>query len=76
MPTSVGATSTSTTPHKDFGAAATRQHALRVKPWSAVRRINLGYDAGDGGSGEIEKVPDQQVSAVTGLTMVAPTLEQ
>jgi len=53
-----------------------RGHALRVKPWSAVRRINLGYDAGDGGSGEIEKVPDQQVSAVTGLTLVAPTLEQ
>ncbi|HPM81025.1 MAG TPA: hypothetical protein PLF81_10010 [Candidatus Anammoximicrobium sp.] len=71
-----GTTSTSATPHKGFGAAGTRQHVLRVKPWIAIRRINLGYDAGDGGSGQIEKVPDQQVSAVTGLTLVAPTLEQ
>ena len=71
-----GTTSSSATPHKDFGAVGRRRHALRVQPWSAIRRINLGYDAGDGGSGEIERVPDQQVSAVTGLTLVAPTLEQ
>jgi hypothetical protein len=71
-----GTTSTSATPHKDFGAAGTRTQVLQVRPWSAIRRINLGYDAGDGGSGEIEHVPDQQVSAVTGLTLVAPTLEQ
>ena len=71
-----GTTSTSATPHKAFGAAGTRTHSLRVKPWSAIRRINLGYDGGDGGSGDIEMVPDQQVSAVTGLALVAPTLEQ
>ncbi|MCY2992783.1 MAG: hypothetical protein NTY19_33620 [Planctomycetota bacterium] len=71
-----GSTSTSATPHKTFGAAGTRTHSLRVQPWNALRRINLGYDGGDGGSGEIEKVPDQQVSAVTGLALVAPTLEQ
>jgi hypothetical protein len=71
-----GTTSASATPHKEFGKPGTRTHALRVTPWSAIQRINLGYDAGDGGSGEIERVPDQQVSAVTRLTLVAPTLEQ
>ncbi len=71
-----GTTSTSATPNKDFGSAASRSHTLRVNPWSAVRRINLGYDGGDGGSGLIEHVPDQHVSAVTGLELVAPTLGQ
>jgi hypothetical protein len=69
-------TSTSATPSRTFGAAGTRSHSLRVTPWSAVRRINIGYDGGDGGSGLIEGVPDQQVSAVTGLNLVAPTLGQ
>jgi hypothetical protein len=71
-----GTTSTSATPRKAFGGAGTRTHSLRVRPWSAIQRINLGYDAGDGGTGEIERVPDQQVSAVTGLALVAPTLGQ
>jgi hypothetical protein len=71
-----GTTSTSATPRKTFGAAGTRTHSLRVKPWSALQRINLGFDGGDGGSNALEQVPDQQVSAVTGLTLVAPTLGQ
>jgi hypothetical protein len=71
-----GTTSSSATPQKSFGSAGSRTHALLVKPWSAVRRINLGYDAGDGGSDAIEHVPDQHVSAVAGLELVAPTLQQ
>ncbi|MBI5834124.1 MAG: hypothetical protein HZB16_17655 [Armatimonadetes bacterium] len=71
-----GGTSREARPTKRFGTAARRTHALRVTPWSALRRINIGYDAGDGGSGEIERVPDQHVSAVTGLELVAPTLGQ
>lgn len=71
-----GATSTSATPRKAFGSAGARSHSLLVKPWSAVRRINLGYDGGDGGSGLIEHVSDQHVSSVAGLDLVAPTLGQ
>lgn len=71
-----GTTSNSATPSKAFGSAGARSHTLLVRPWSAVRRINLGYDAGDGGSGLIEHVPDQHVSAVAGLELVAPTLAQ
>ena len=71
-----GTTSISATPHKAFAAAGTRSHFLQVTPWAAVRRINLGYDGGDGGSGLIEHVPDQHVSAVAGLDVVAPTLAQ
>jgi hypothetical protein len=71
-----GSTSSSLTPTKDYGSAASRNCTLLVTPWSALQRINLGYDAGDGGSGSIEMVPDQQVSAVQGLELVAPTLGQ
>ncbi len=71
-----GATSDSATPKKSFGSEATRSHSLQVTPWNAIRRINLGYDAGDGGSDRIERVPDQFVSAVAGLDLVAPTLGQ
>jgi hypothetical protein len=71
-----GSTSISATPRKDFGTDGTRTHSLLVQPWGAVRRINLGYDAGDDGVDDYERVPDQQVSAVTGLALVAPSLEQ
>jgi len=71
-----GSTSNSPTPNKDYGTPGTRLNRLYVSPWSAVQRINIGYDSGDGGSWEIEHVPDQQVSAVGGLRLVAPFLGQ
>ncbi|WP_428561426.1 MAG: hypothetical protein ACP59X_18920 [Solidesulfovibrio sp. DCME] len=71
-----GTTSSSPTPSKQYGSAAKRENRLVVDPWSAVRRINIGYDAGDGGATDIEFVPDQQVSEVRGLHLVAPTLAQ
>lgn len=71
-----GTTSSSPAPAVSYGSAATRLASLRVTPWKALRRINLGYDGGDGGSPAIELVPDQHVSAVSGLELVAPTLEQ
>jgi hypothetical protein len=71
-----GATSNSPTPNKNYGSPGARLNRLYVKPWSAVQRINLGYDGGDGGSDLIEHVPDQQVSAVRGLHLVAPYLAQ
>ncbi len=70
-----GTTSASATPSVDFGTAATRQTTLSVTPWSAVVRINVGYNAGDGGSAAIEQVPNQYVTAVDGLEVVAPTLQ-
>jgi hypothetical protein len=71
-----GTTSSSPTPNKDYGSPGRRLNRLYVTPWSAVQRINIGYDAGDGGSYEIENVPDQHVSAVRGLHHVAPYLAQ
>ena len=71
-----GTTSDSPAPNKDYGSPGTRLNRLQVKPWSALQRINIGYDGGDGGSSEIEYVPDQQVSAVRGLHLAAPFLAQ
>jgi hypothetical protein len=71
-----GTTSNSTAPNKNYGSPGTRLNRLYVKPWSALQRINIGYDSGDGGSWEIEPVPDQHVSAVRGLHLVAPYLAQ
>jgi hypothetical protein len=69
-------TSSSARPSVSWGTTARRQTTLVVTPWSALQRINIGYDGGDGGSTAIETVPDQHVSAVSGLSVVAPTLQQ
>ncbi|HOT46330.1 MAG TPA: hypothetical protein PLM53_10660 [Spirochaetota bacterium] len=71
-----GTTSDIAAPVKDYGSPAERKNRLMVIPWSAVTRINIGYDGGDGGSPSIEFVPDQHVTGVTGLRAVAPTLRQ
>lgn len=71
-----GTTSNEAAPTKTYGSPATRQNSLVVEPWSAVRRINIGYDGGDGGSPDIEFVADQHVSSVRGLSLVAATLAQ
>lgn len=71
-----GTTSSSAAPNKNYGSPGRRLNRLQVKPWSAVQRINIGYDGGDGGSPEIEYVQDQHVSAVRGLHLVAPYLGQ
>lgn len=70
-----GTTSDSATPSKDFGTSELRENALRVTPWSALTGINIGYDAGDGGSWEIPFLEQQNVTAVYGLEHVAPYLQ-
>ncbi len=70
-----GTTSNSTNPSKNYGSPASRQNTLLVTPWSSVKSIIIGYDAEDGGSENIPKVPDQKVSQVKGLELVAPYLE-
>lgn len=69
-----GSTSSETNPTVEYGSEGSRVNTLSVTPWSAVRRINIGYNRGDGGSSHMELVDDQQVSAVTGLEVVAPYL--
>jgi hypothetical protein len=71
-----GTTSNSNTPVKNYGSAGSRINKLKVTPWSALIRINIGYDAEDGGSGSIEFVADQHVTSVQGLEIVAPYLRQ
>lgn len=69
-------TSTSLTPTKDYGVAQLKANRLKVTPWSAIRRINIGYDAQDGGNPDIEKVANQKVSIVENLNLVAPYLKE
>lgn len=71
-----GNTSTGTSPNKRFGSQGVRVHRLTVNPWSALKRINLGYDGDDGGDAAIERVPGQRVLAVSGLELVAPYLKK
>jgi len=62
-------------PEKDYGSEATRLNRLYVNPWSAVKMINIGYDAGDGGSYDLPFVADQQVSRIENLDLVKNHLE-
>lgn len=69
-------TTNSPTPYKNYGTEQLRRNTLKVTPWSAVRRINIGYDAQDEGSSEIELVRNQYVSKVENLELVAPYLKE
>ncbi|HZW39144.1 MAG TPA: T9SS type A sorting domain-containing protein [Ignavibacteriaceae bacterium] len=69
-------TSNSSTPSKNYGTDQLRKNTLKVTPWSAVRRINIGYDAEDEGSPDIELVGNQFVSKVENLQLVAPYLRE
>ncbi|HET6560074.1 MAG TPA: T9SS type A sorting domain-containing protein, partial [Prolixibacteraceae bacterium] len=69
-------TTNSISPVKNYGSRKLRKNTLNVIPWSAVRRINIGYDAQDGGSREIELVENQYVSQVENLNLVAPYLKE
>lgn len=70
-----GTTSNSATPAKSFGSAASRTQTLTVTPWSALKGINVGYDAADDGDPGIPHVPAQDVTAIDGLAVAAPYLE-
>jgi hypothetical protein len=69
-------TSNSLTPSKNYGTAQLRKNMLKVTPWSAVKRINIGYDAEDGGNPDFELVANQFVSKVENLELVAPYLRE
>jgi hypothetical protein len=62
-------------PTKNYGSVGKRANTLVVTPWSALKSINIGYDGGDGGSSQIDNIPNQNVSKVKGLQNVAPYLE-
>ncbi|MGB9940207.1 PGF-pre-PGF domain-containing protein [Methanosarcina sp.] len=74
-----GSTSNSASPTVNFGSEGTRVTTLVVTPWSAVTKINIGYDGADGGeppgSGTIAALAQQNVIAVSGLENVAPYLQ-
>ncbi len=74
-----GSTSDFTSPTVNFGSKGTRANILIVTPWSAVTKINIGYDGSDGGvtpsSSTIENLKQQNVIAVTGLENIAPYLQ-
>ena len=74
-----GSISDSASPTANFGSEGTRVNTLVVKPWSAVTRVNIGYDGSDGGvtpgPGTIENLEQQNVISVAGLENVAPDLQ-
>ena len=74
-----GSTSNSASPTVNFGSARTRVNTLVVTPWSAVTKINIGYDGSDDGvtpgPNTIASLRQQNVIAVTGLENVAPYLQ-
>jgi len=71
-----GVVSNATTLNVNWGTSATRTTTLSVSPWSAVQRLNFGYDAGDGGSQSIELVSQCGVTSITGLELVKSTIGQ
>ena len=74
-----GSTSNSESPTKNFGSAGIRANTLVVTPWSAVTKINVGYDGSDEGvtpsPSTIANLEQQNVIAVNGLENVAPYLQ-
>jgi hypothetical protein len=71
-----GTTSSATTLNVNWGTSATRTTTLNVEPWSAVQRLNFGYDAEDNGSNAIELVNQCGVTSLSGLEAVKDTLGQ
>jgi hypothetical protein len=71
-----GTTSSSASPMKNFGSQGMRVSRLSVTPWSALKRINFGFGAEDGGDESIAQIPAQPVIAVSGLEHVAPYLQK
>jgi hypothetical protein len=70
-----GSTSSSATPSKDFGSAATRVQKLKVTPWSGLIGINLGYTGEDGGTSTIANLAQQNVSKVDNLSLTKDDLQ-
>lgn len=70
-----GSTSNSTMPNVTFENATIRTNKLVVTPWSSVTSINIGYDHIDDGSRTIQDLEQQNVTAVSGLEVVAPYLQ-
>lgn len=73
-------TSNSLAPSVSFTSAGTRRQRLKVTPWDALYRINLGYAGADGGpatdeaGNTFEHVAAQPVTAITNLSLVKDTL--
>jgi uncharacterized protein YjdB len=70
-----GTTSSSATPVKNYGTAGSRHNYLKVTPWSALTGINVGYDAGDEGSGGFDHVINQNVTEFQNLTLAKGSLQ-
>lgn len=54
-------------PVKDFGSAGVRRNIVTLSNAHALELLNLGYDAGDGGPGNIPLRAPQDVRSIVGL---------
>jgi uncharacterized protein YjbI with pentapeptide repeats len=62
-------------PVKNYGSAALRYNSLKVTPWTALKGINVGYDASDRGYGNFAMVSNQNISKFQNLSLVKDNLE-
>jgi hypothetical protein len=68
-------TSSSTTPAKNYGSVRSRHNLLKVTPWTALKGINVGYDAIDGGYGGFAMVANQNVLGFQNLNLAKSSLQ-
>mgnify|MGYP005848665435 CR=1 FL=1 len=70
-----GTTSSSATPVKNYGSMGVHHNFLRVTPWSAIKGINVGYDAADGGYGGFAMVENQNILEFRNLSLAKNSLQ-
>lgn len=62
-------------PSKDYGSIGFRHNLLKVTPWSALKGINVGYDAADEGYGGFSIVSPQNVTGFDNLNLAKDSLQ-
>lgn len=70
-----GTTSGEAAPVKDYGTMGVHHNFLKVTPWSAIKGINVGYDAADGGYGGFALVDNQNILEFRNLSLAKNSLQ-
>jgi hypothetical protein len=71
-----GTTSNSPNPNRMFGSSGIRKIRLKVTPWNAITRLNLGFDGKDTEIDNFEHVTAQSVSAIQHFNLMRESLRE
>lgn len=71
-----GTTSNAPNPNLAFGSSKIRKIRLKVTPWNAITRLNLGYDGKDVKIDNFEHVTPQTVSAIQNFRLMNESLRE